>query len=495
MFASVYDVFEKNPELIGGTTTERENARHLMRKMVNSMSAKLEIGSPMASMYILGNPDHYASHEYVPFAWRPFVQFIRSFWVAHLDIGDRDDDEQNDDEERIPIGRQGSNFVPSTKVDDYRYRPVVYNNVTLYEWIQCSQKKKRNLQELAEFEEEVRMAKYLNIEFHSAAMKRLEEDGLDLDEVDEDNLEDEFDYEEAGFGEIDRDEELIGSADARDDVSDWETDDEDDIIINKHTRIQKARKPVQHAFLPGHGLFPSHSVSCDFERLARVIPNFIGGAVPRSDKGDRAAYCMTMPTLFKPWREPSDLKDPLSTWDQAFKDHQFTERQTELLRNFDVRYECNDARDDHYAQMQKKLNAAKKSGANGFPPGFVSYKDKFADDVNDFDYGSDDENMPDDVDDGPKGRRTLQMIRESKDIRNIMETSGWLDAAEGQLTHVDSEPVQVPSRSRAEWVNIVKHQRQELTSNKLSNMPTTSDKDQQYVVQNEQMWILWPMLI
>ncbi|KAJ7109036.1 hypothetical protein C8R43DRAFT_846393, partial [Mycena crocata] len=346
-----------------------------MRKMVNSMSAKLEIGSPMASMYILGNPDHYASHEYVPFAWRPFVH----------------------------------NFVPSTKVDDYRYRPVVYNNVTLYEWIQCSQKKKRNLQELAEFEEE----------------------------VDEDNLEDEFDYEEDGFGEIDRDEELIGSADARDDVSDWETDDEDDIIINKHTRIQKARKPVQHAFLPGHGLFPSHSVSCNFERLARVIPNFIGGAVPRSDKGDRAAYCMTMLTLFKPWREPSDLKDPLSTWDQAFKDHQFTERQTELLRNFDVRYECNDARDDHYAQMQKKLNAAKKSGANGFPPGFVSYKDKFADDVNDFDYGSDDENMPDDVDDGPKGRRTLQMIRESKDIRNIMETSGWLDAAEGQLTHVD----------------------------------------------------------
>ena len=28
---------------------------------------RLEIGSPMASMYLLGNPDHYISHEFVNF--------------------------------------------------------------------------------------------------------------------------------------------------------------------------------------------------------------------------------------------------------------------------------------------------------------------------------------------------------------------------------------------------------------------------------------------
>ncbi|KAJ7662402.1 hypothetical protein B0H17DRAFT_953088, partial [Mycena rosella] len=27
--------------------------------------AKMEIGSPMAAMYLLGQPDHYASHPYV----------------------------------------------------------------------------------------------------------------------------------------------------------------------------------------------------------------------------------------------------------------------------------------------------------------------------------------------------------------------------------------------------------------------------------------------
>lgn len=63
MFASVYDVFQKDSEMSGGSARDKDNARHMMRKMVNSMSAKMEIGSPMASMYLLGNPDHYASHN------------------------------------------------------------------------------------------------------------------------------------------------------------------------------------------------------------------------------------------------------------------------------------------------------------------------------------------------------------------------------------------------------------------------------------------------
>ncbi|KAJ7843726.1 hypothetical protein B0H13DRAFT_2410209, partial [Mycena leptocephala] len=83
------------------------------------------------------------------------------------------------------------------------------------------------------------------------------------------------------------------------------------------------------------------------------IPNFMGGAVPRADKGDREYYCLTMMTLFKPWRTPEDLKDTESNWDQIFLEHTFTARQEELIRNFNIRYECNDARDDYYAIMRK----------------------------------------------------------------------------------------------------------------------------------------------
>ncbi|KAJ7896484.1 hypothetical protein B0H13DRAFT_1457767, partial [Mycena leptocephala] len=140
MFASVYDVFQKESEMLGGTHKDKDNARHLMRKMVNSMSAKMEIGSPMASLYLLGNPDHYTSHTYVTFAWRPYVQFIRKYWLQ--DVPEAEIFEEKDDEERIPIGRLDGKFVPTSGVDDYRYRPGIYNNVTLFEWIQCSERKK-----------------------------------------------------------------------------------------------------------------------------------------------------------------------------------------------------------------------------------------------------------------------------------------------------------------------------------------------------------------
>ncbi|KAJ7917959.1 hypothetical protein B0H13DRAFT_1535830, partial [Mycena leptocephala] len=276
MFASVYDVFVKDSEMIGGTEKDKDNARHMMRKMVNSMSAKMEIGSPMASMYLLENPDHYTSHDYVPFACRQYIQFMRSFWVTDSALNEVDDDE-----ERTPIGRLDGEFVPASKVDDYRYRPLIYSNLTLYEWVQCSEKKKRSPKERAEFE--------------------AEEDKSD----DDGRLEDEFD----DFEDF-TDEHTPGNENQEDhdDVSDWETDDEDEVILDKQAKLEKSRKPKNHAFMPKHPLFPSHSVTCDFSRLTSIIPNFIGGSIPRSDKGDRAAYCMTMLTLFKLWRTPEDLK-------------------------------------------------------------------------------------------------------------------------------------------------------------------------------------------
>ncbi|KAJ7734607.1 hypothetical protein B0H16DRAFT_1327430 [Mycena metata] len=355
-----------------------------MRKMVNSMSAKMEIGSPMASMYLLGNPDHYASHLYVPFAWRSY-------------------------------------FIPTSGVDDYRFRPAVYSNVTLYEWVQCSEKKKRSAKERELFEDEIRLARHYKSDYHKAALKRFTDEGELLNNED-DPLEDEFDDDdfidfEPGAGSL---------TDDRDYESEWETDDEAEVILEKQTKLDKAKKTTWHAYLPEHGQFPSHAVTCYFDRLATTIPNFIGGSVPRSDKGDRAAYCMTMLTLFKPWRSPVDLKDGISTWDQAFKEHTFTERQTQLIKNFDVRYECNDARDDHFAQMRKKLAEANALGKSLLPTGFLPFKDKFADDLNDFDYGSDD-GMDADFDEEQKGPRTLKMIAEAKEIRNIMQTSGWLD--------------------------------------------------------------------
>ena len=40
----------------------------------------MEIGSPMASLYLLGNPDHYTSHSFVPFWWRSYVSEVHRRW-------------------------------------------------------------------------------------------------------------------------------------------------------------------------------------------------------------------------------------------------------------------------------------------------------------------------------------------------------------------------------------------------------------------------------
>jgi hypothetical protein len=79
-FASVFDVFQRNSEMLDTGTEGVEAARTLMRQMINSMSTKMEIGSPTASMYILGNPDHYT--HYVPWSARQKLARSAELWIG-----------------------------------------------------------------------------------------------------------------------------------------------------------------------------------------------------------------------------------------------------------------------------------------------------------------------------------------------------------------------------------------------------------------------------
>ena len=59
-----------------------------------------------------------------------------------------------------------------------------------------------------------------------------------------------------------------------------------------------------------------------------------------------------MLTLFRPWRSGLDLKNEKNTWDDAFTLYQFSNRQLDLMKNMNLRYECLDSRDDFHAQMR-----------------------------------------------------------------------------------------------------------------------------------------------
>jgi hypothetical protein len=63
--------------MIGGDLKRREKVRKIFTQVVNSLTAKMEIGGPMASLYILGGVGHC-------FAWqgtRPFGSHITVFFI------------------------------------------------------------------------------------------------------------------------------------------------------------------------------------------------------------------------------------------------------------------------------------------------------------------------------------------------------------------------------------------------------------------------------
>jgi hypothetical protein len=78
IFDLIRSTLDKNTELIGGDVSRQEKARSLITKMVNALTAKLEIGAPMAAMYLLGHPDHYTNERFATFYWKSYVNHVQN---------------------------------------------------------------------------------------------------------------------------------------------------------------------------------------------------------------------------------------------------------------------------------------------------------------------------------------------------------------------------------------------------------------------------------
>ncbi len=51
-----------------------------------------------------------------------------------------------------------------------------------------------------------------------------------------------------------------------------------------------------------------------------------------------------------------DLKLELQNWSEALHNHKFSDKFIQLMDNFNLRYECSDARDDFAAQRNLQLD-------------------------------------------------------------------------------------------------------------------------------------------
>jgi hypothetical protein len=135
IFDVIRSIFDKNSEMIGGSLKRKEKVRKIFTQIVNSLTAKSEIGGPMASLYILGNPDHYTGHKFVPFYWRGYVKEVLSAWDEDHAIADLEGVK-----DKVVIDKNEGQFVGLSKVSDYVFRPSMYEHVSLYDWIRLYHK-------------------------------------------------------------------------------------------------------------------------------------------------------------------------------------------------------------------------------------------------------------------------------------------------------------------------------------------------------------------
>jgi len=486
IFSSAYDVYEKNSELIGGDIKAKEAAHKLIVKIVNSLGSKMEIGSPAACMYLLGNPDHYKSHMFVPFWWKSFVSDVyeachpgnadplgvsidsentppaahdgeatqganpnmkndtvskdrsqdvdvripenlqrsdnhregggpdqckdtpvydarttvsSDFTPPNGDVtsvteipGDQPECEPPD--EKVVIGKEGGEYIQRSYVDDYKYRPRIYSDMSLYNWIQCYSKRRRSKKNIDRLE-----AKLADIECGESDGGVSESGGM------------------------------------------------------------KRYQP----FTKEHPLYLRYEAHCDFKKLGNVVPNFVGGTLPRADQGDREYYCMTMLTLFKPWRNGLDLKKATENWDSAFIDHNFKSTEISLIKNFGLKYECLDARDDFHSELKKKSREA-HNGDRYMPADSDSSEDEDAEEHAEKNHAQGSDNFH------ILGHDTLKIRTKMAEVMNIMKGCGWFKKCSGVINTVVSR-ILPTSATASQWKQAVKEARDAALKRKRRDIP------------------------
>ena len=248
VFDVIRSTYQKNSELIGGPETQKEKARCLMTKMVNNLSAKMEIGSPMAYLYLLQNPDHYTNLDFAPIFWKSFVNEARKA---------SDPEESDRLHEKVTLLKWRGCIIGLSPIYDYIFRLVELEDMCFYDWVRLCKREKFKKQEIAE----------------------------DLS-----------DTGDTGSTILENVDDAFSSAS--------ESGVEDDISETKNTYEEPkcTRQPGLFDFTNTHPLFQSHGTRMYSEDKAR-IPNFIGETLPHHDIGDREFYCSTMLAFFKPWEQ------------------------------------------------------------------------------------------------------------------------------------------------------------------------------------------------
>jgi hypothetical protein len=416
IFDVIKSIFDKNSEMLGGNLKRKEKVRKLFTQIVNSLTAKLEIGGPMASLYVLGNPDHYTNYEFIPFYWKPYVKWVTD---GFEDISYKNDDIDNISD-KVVITKINGSLIGLSQITDYIFRPTIYEHVNLYDWIRFA-KKERIKRSTTKRDQDV---------------------------------------------EHDNDIDLMN--------------DSDDNYIGDNAKRQRNKvKKIKYSFQPDHPQYETHNVYMLQDTLPR-IPNFIPNTLPRPDHGDRESYCCTMLTFFKPWRTCTDLKKKIDSWDKAFSAQLFTNQQLKIIKHMNVRYECLDARDDYSTKQKmgmkdnihyQWLTSEMVSDLDEHHNDPIHNGDDFNVDTH---YTADEDDYL-----SIPGKKYLDKLNAMATVERTMKASGWLDNCNDGLPDVGSLHAIQPSvvQSGKQWNIAVHEKRQAIIEEKNQHLPTNEAKN------------------
>jgi hypothetical protein len=186
----------------------------MLTKLANALISKMEIGAPMAAMYLLENPDHYTNHQFVKFYWKSYVNEVLR--TSPLSNSNPDSDMvANTTEPTVMITKKKNTLSAFSPIYDYIYRAPKYNDICLYDWVRLSTKKKGGLQKIT---------KQNNRRKSDNAAVRDSDD----DDNDDDNINDSYN--------MDNNEIYKNNID-----SECESDQEENILL-KHIKVKAGQK-------------------------------------------------------------------------------------------------------------------------------------------------------------------------------------------------------------------------------------------------------------
>src|ERR1700723_84936 len=233
IFDTIRSVFDKSSEMLSGSLERKEKARRLMIQIVNSLTSKMEIGGPMASLYLLGNPDHYTNMEFVTVYWKSYVREVLSSWRSAEELEDQAP-------EKVIVQKSNFKYVGFSAVHDYMYRPDIFADITLHEWVQmakrCKVVKKKKHDILTDAPDE------LDLIGHDDITVQPKTSDTKPDEV---QLDDELDKTDTDTDELN-----IGNEDSPIEDVKIEEPEESEVETTKN----------RHAFLKDHPLYKTQQI-------------------------------------------------------------------------------------------------------------------------------------------------------------------------------------------------------------------------------------------